>query len=187
MGDKEATLERGNRSVAMPNPFAHVELNTDDLNQAKQFYATVFAWKLEDMPAVNYTMIDVKGGTGGGMQTKPMPQQPTAWLPYVSVDDVKKTLAKAASAGAQVVLDYQEIGEMGAIGVFVDPQGAALGVWQAGPGAAVPPPAKKRAAKKAPAKKAKKSKAAPAKKSAKKAKKAAKKAPAKKAKKRRKA
>jgi predicted enzyme related to lactoylglutathione lyase len=160
----------------MPNPFAHVELNTDDVNAAKKFYSSVFAWKFQDMPEVNYTMIDAAGGTGGGMQKKPMPEQPSAWLAYVSVDDVKKTLAKAKKAGAAVVLDYQPIGEMGAIGIFVDPQGVALGVWEPGAGAQAVQSGAAKPAKKAKKKAAKKSAAKPAKK-------AAGKAPAKKAKK----
>lgn len=115
----------------MPNSFAHIELTTDDLKAARKFYSKVFAWKLNDMPGMNYTMIDVGGGTGGGMQVRPMPEAPTGWMPYVQVDDVKTTVAKAAKAGATIVLPYQEIGEMGAIGVFADPQGAFMGVWAA--------------------------------------------------------
>ncbi|MBS2026407.1 MAG: VOC family protein [Deltaproteobacteria bacterium] len=143
----------------MPNPFVHIELNTDDVAKAKQFYKAVFAWKLEDMPmgpGMTYTMLDVGKGVGGGMQAKPMPQAPTQWLPYVEVADVKATLQKAAAAGAQVVAPYMEIGEMGAIGVFVDPTGAGIGVWQT-----VKKPARarkpaKKAAKKATKKSAKK-------------------------------
>jgi predicted enzyme related to lactoylglutathione lyase len=51
------------------------------------------------------------------------------WLPYVQVDDVKKTVAKARKLGAEILVDYMEIGDMGAIGIFTDPSGAALGVW----------------------------------------------------------
>ncbi|HEX3776943.1 MAG TPA: VOC family protein [Polyangiaceae bacterium] len=162
----------------MPNPFAHVELNTDDIKKAKKFYQAVFAWKLADMPAMGYTIIDVGGGVGGGMQKKPMAEAPTAWLPYVKVDDVKATIAKAVKAGGKPALEYQEIGEMGAIGIFIDPAGAALGVWEAKAGSEAAPPPAKKAAKKAPAKKAA-AKAAPAPAPAKKAAKAA--APAKKA------
>ena len=46
----------------MPNPFAHVELSTDDVKKAKKFYSAVFAWKLNDLPAMAYTTIDVSGG-----------------------------------------------------------------------------------------------------------------------------
>jgi predicted enzyme related to lactoylglutathione lyase len=145
----------------MPNPFAHIELTTDNLKAAQKFYSKVFAWKLNEMPGMNYTMIDVGGGTGGGMQSKPMPEAPTGWMPYVQVDDVKATVAKATKAGGTAVLPYQEIGEMGAIGVFADPNGAVIGVWEskraavaaAAPSAEPPPapekpPAKSKAAKK---------------------------------------
>lgn len=150
----------------MPNPFAHIELTTDNLKAAQKFYAKVFAWTLKDMPGMNYTMIDVGGGTGGGMQLKPMPDAPTGWMPYVQVDDVKATVAKAVKAGATAMLPFQEIGEMGSIGVFSDPNGAVIGVWaaKAAPEAAAPPE-KAPAAKKASAKPAKKA-AAPAKKAA---------------------
>jgi predicted enzyme related to lactoylglutathione lyase len=113
----------------MPNPFAHVELNTDDVTKAKRFYKSLFQWKLSAM-GPDYTMIDVgKGGAGGGMQRKAIPGSPTLWLPYVQVDDVEKTIAKARKLGADIQLDYLDIEEMGAIGVFIDPTGAPLGVW----------------------------------------------------------
>ena len=138
----------------MGNPFCHVELNTADVASAKKFYKQVFDWKLRDMPGdMAYTMIEVGKGLGGGMMKKPMPEAPTMWLSYVEVASVKKTIAKAQAAGATIMAPYVPIGDMGAIGVFVDPTGAALGVWEKGK------PAKKPAAKKAakkPAKKAKK-------------------------------
>ena len=116
----------------MANPFVHVELNTDDVAKAKKSYLKLFDWKLSTM-SLGYTGIDVgKGGAGGGMQKKPMPGAPTMWLPYVQVDDVKKTVAKARKLGAAVQVEYMEIGDMGAIGVFTDPSGAAIGVWAVG-------------------------------------------------------
>jgi predicted enzyme related to lactoylglutathione lyase len=147
----------------MGNPFIHIELSTDDVDAAKKFYKAVFDWKLSDTPEMGgYTMLDVGKGTGGGMTKKQMPQQPTAWLPYVSVTDVKKSLDKARALGANVVVEYMEIGDMGAIGVLVDPTGAGIGLWE------MAKPAKKAAAPKkkaaAPKKKAAASKKKPAKK-----------------------
>jgi len=132
----------------MPNAFAHIELTTDDLPKSKKFYKSVFDWKLKDMPGgIPYTMIDVGKGTGGGMQKKPMPSAPTGWLAYVQVDSVKKTVAKAAKAGAKVMLDYMPIGKNGAIGVFTDPNGAPLGVWESAKKAAKRCGKKKKSAK----------------------------------------
>jgi predicted enzyme related to lactoylglutathione lyase len=140
----------------MPNGFVHVELHSDDAQQSKKFYKSLFDWKLRDIPDMTYTMIDVgKTGVGGGIGPRNLPVP--AWLPYVEVASVKKSIAKAKSLGATIAVEYQPIGEMGAIGVFIDPLGAALGVWEMGKAAKqAPAPAKKKAAKKAAKKPAKK-------------------------------
>jgi predicted enzyme related to lactoylglutathione lyase len=88
-------------------------------------------------------MIAPGKGPGGGMQAQPMPEAPITWLPYVEVDDVKKSLAKAEKGGAKVILPMMDIGKNGIIGIFVDPGGATLGVWSKAK------PAAKKAAKKA--------------------------------------
>lgn len=138
----------------MSNGFAHIELNTDDPAKAQKFYKAVFpTWKFSAVPGAGYWMIDTgaKGAAaGGGMAKKPMPEASTQWLPYVEVDDVKKTIEKARKAGARIMLEFHDIGEMGTIGVFIDPSGASIGVW-AMPKKAAP---KKKAAKKAAPKKA---------------------------------
>jgi predicted enzyme related to lactoylglutathione lyase len=104
-------------------------------------------------PGMVYTMIDVGEGVGGGMGPKQEANAPNSWLAYVAVDSVKKTIAKAKKSGATILVEYQPVGTMGALGIFVDPTGAPLGVWEQA---------------KAPAKKAAKKKAAPKKKAAKK-------------------
>ena len=42
----------------MANPFVHVELHSNDLKKAKEFYSKLFGWKLKDepMPSGTYTM-----------------------------------------------------------------------------------------------------------------------------------
>jgi predicted enzyme related to lactoylglutathione lyase len=112
----------------------HMELSTGDVAGAKKFYKKVFDWKLNQLgPDMgNYVLIDTgtKGGVGGGIAGKMNPDQPTAWLVYAEVASVKKSIAKAEKAGAKIMLPFHEIGEMGAIGVFIDPTGAAFGVWE---------------------------------------------------------
>jgi hypothetical protein len=136
----------------MGNPFVHLDLTTGDVGAAKKFYKKVFDWKFLDFPAMKWTGIDVGKGVGGGMSAKQSPSDPTSWVAYVDVADVKKSIAKAAKAGAKILLPYMEIPNMGALGVFADPQGAVIGVWQA---AAKKAPAKKKAAAKKPAAKKK--------------------------------
>ena len=116
----------------MKNNFVHIELSTEDAKKAAGFYKKLFKWKLSPMKDMPYTMIDTGSKkVGGGIQPKMMPEAPTAWLPYVEVKDVKKTIAQAKKLGAKVPLEYQPLPDMGAIGILVDPTGAAIGVWQA--------------------------------------------------------
>ncbi len=129
----------------MGNAFCHIELNTDDTGKAKKFYKSLFDWKIADMPGMPYAMIDVGKGVGGGMQKHPMPGAPNAWLAYVEVADIKKTVAKAEKSGGKVLAPIMDVG-MGSIAVLMDPSNAVFGLWQ---------PAKK-VAKKAAKKTAKK-------------------------------
>ena len=116
----------------MANPFVHVELSTTDLGKAKTFYGKLFDWNMQDtpMPQGSYTMIDVGEGTGGGMMKQLTPSAPSAWLPYVLVDDIKATTQKAKSLGATVMIDVTEVMNMGWLSIITDPTGAALGLWQ---------------------------------------------------------
>ena len=133
----------------MANPFVHLDLSTDDPAAAKKFYKSVFDWKFKDFPEMKWTGIDVGQGVGGGIGGKEMPGQPTAWTAYVDVTDVKKTIAKAKKAGATIVVPFMTVGNMGALGVFVDPQGATIGVWEAAKKQAAAKPATKKAKAKA--------------------------------------
>ncbi|SRR5258706_6398166 len=118
----------------MPNPFVHVELGSDNPTKSKEFYSKLFNWKFEDAPSPVpggvYTHIKVGDGVGGGLMKKAMPEAPNMWLPYVLVDSVDATIKKARQMGAKIVVEKMPIPEMGAFGIFVDPSGAPLGVWE---------------------------------------------------------
>jgi hypothetical protein len=130
----------------MSNRFAHVELSTGNVAAAKEFYTQLFDWAFEEVPfgAGTYTMIGSGGQGVGGMQAATFGDGEVrpAWLPYVEVADVAWTIEKARAAGATIVVEPLAIGANGTIGVFVDPTGAALGVW-APPAASAPEAPKK--------------------------------------------
>src|SRR5271166_3573297 len=116
----------------MANPFVHVELNTTDVNKAKDFYGKLFDWNLEDVPMPNgtYTMIKPGKGTGGGLMKHPVPGAPSSWLAYVEVPDIKAATHHAKTLGAHVMKDVTEVMGMGWLSIIIDPTGAALGLWQ---------------------------------------------------------
>ena len=118
----------------MANPFVHIELNTTDPKQAKEFYGELFQWELKDMdmgPMGTYTTIGVGEGTGGGMMKHPMPGAPSLWVPYVLVDDVAATTKKAKQMGATIIQDNVAVADMGTFSIITDPTGGTLGLWEA--------------------------------------------------------
>ena len=118
----------------MANPFVHVELHTSDLARARQFYTSLFGWKLHDvsMPAdgTTYTMIDVGEGTGGGMMVNPAPGTPSHWMAYVAVDDIEASTKRARELGATVLVDVTEVASFGWMSVIADPTGATIAMWK---------------------------------------------------------
>jgi predicted enzyme related to lactoylglutathione lyase len=117
----------------MANPFVHVELATTDVAKAKSFYKSLFDWTLKDEEmggGMTYTMINVGEGTGGGMMKHPMPEEGSAWLPYVLVDDITAATTKAKSLGASIIRDVMEVPGAGSLSIIQDPTGATLGMWQ---------------------------------------------------------
>ncbi len=117
----------------MGNPFVHIELQTKDIDKAKDFYTSLFDWKLEDMPApggMPYTMINVGEGTGGGIFLNDDPKVPSHWLAYVGVDDIEASTRKARELGATVLQDVMQIGDYGWLSVIMDPTGAVLAMWK---------------------------------------------------------
>ena len=114
----------------MANPFVHVELLTQDVEKSMKFYSSMFDWKLEEIPGMDYTLINVGEGTGGGMMKKPDPGTPDNWLPYIMVDDIMAYTRKAQSLGATICKDVTEIPDMGWFSVITDLTGATFGLWQ---------------------------------------------------------
>ena len=117
----------------MANPFVHVELNTTDRAKAKQFYGHLFQWELKDMdmgPMGTYTTIGVGEGTGGGMMQHPMEGAPSLWVPYILVDDLAASTAKARELGGHIVQENVPVAEMGKFSLITDPTGAIFGIWE---------------------------------------------------------
>lgn len=121
----------------MANPFVHVELASTDVSRAKSFFSELFGWQLEDMPLpegampdMTYTLIKVGEGTGGGMMQHPMPGAPSAWIPYVLVDNLESSTAKAAGLGGKVIKEITTVKDKGRFSLIMDPTGAVIGLWE---------------------------------------------------------
>jgi len=110
--------------------FSWSELMTSDIDAARDFYATLFGWQLEDMPmeGMSYTVIRADGTEIGGMMATPPESRgtPPFWGSYVTVDDVDATARTAAGIGGTVIVEPRDIPEVGRFCVIRDPQGAMI-------------------------------------------------------------
>ena len=80
--------------------------------------------------AYNLFKLDPNSMGVGGMMQVPDPKMPSQWVPYVVVDNVDDSLAKATKLGAKTCLPVTSIGDIGRIAVIQDPQGATVGLHE---------------------------------------------------------
>jgi predicted enzyme related to lactoylglutathione lyase len=108
------------------------ELNTWKFDDAKKFYADVFAWTYTGDES--YAQPEVNGQSVAGvmpLSTDRMPAEtPEHWLVYFAVDDVNATAAKVKELGGTTMMDPFPVPEVGTMTVAMDPQGAVFGVIQ---------------------------------------------------------
>ena len=116
----------------MANPFLHIELQTNDVAQAKQFYTSLFDWTLDDLPVPDgepYPVIKTGEAPNGGIFGVHSGSRPY-WLTYIKVDDIQASLVKAKKLGATIIEEISEFGEYGWMSVLSDPAGAVFAIWQ---------------------------------------------------------
>jgi predicted enzyme related to lactoylglutathione lyase len=115
-----------------PGPrFCWNELHTTDTTKAVSFYEKVvgFSHRSMDMGPGGIYHILSKGGVDRGGVTSHLPAGvPPHWLPYVAVDDVDATIARARKLGATIPVSPKDIPGVGRFGVMVDPTSAILAI-----------------------------------------------------------
>jgi hypothetical protein len=105
-----------------------------DPAKLSDFYEKIFGWKVQNMPELNYRIVDTggEGGINGGI-VKPEREGP--WpgntLFYIAVDDLAAYRKKVVAAGGKICVEEQEVPEMGAFSLFTDPEGRMMGLWRA--------------------------------------------------------
>ena len=107
------------------------ELHTSEPEKAVAFYDSVVGYTHKSMdmgPGGVYHVLSSSGADRAGVTAHLAKGVPPHWVPYVSVDDVDATIARAGKHGARIVLPPESIPEVGRVAAFLDPVGAALAV-----------------------------------------------------------
>ena len=123
----------GERTSYAPGTFSWVDLNTDDIESSKAFYADLLGWTYEDIPigdGNHYSMAQVQGRNVAAITPMPQGMGPTQWNCYVSVEDADAVAARAEELGATILHEPFDVFTAGRMAMFKDPQGAVLMVWQ---------------------------------------------------------
>jgi len=107
--------------------FSWNELITQNPAASGAFYEKLFGWRSEPF-SPEYSLFKKAAESVGGM-LKMQGAQP-GWLAYVTVEDCDQSARKARELGAKIAVEAKDIPEVGRIAVIVDPQGAALGLFQ---------------------------------------------------------
>jgi uncharacterized protein len=111
------------------------DLATSDLGTAERFYGEVLGWTAQHMGSdfggyVNFYAGDDR--VAGMIGNRPDSGFPDAWTLYLSSGDARATVRAAREAGGEVVIDAQDVMDLGVMALVRDIAGGSIGVWQPG-------------------------------------------------------
>jgi predicted enzyme related to lactoylglutathione lyase len=110
-----------------------IDMASSDPAVTRSFYTGVFGWTADEPNEEfgGYFMFNVPGS---GPVAGCMPALPESssdiWVIYLSVEDAAKTLDAVAAHGGKVVESAMQVGDVGTMGIAIDPGGAVIGIWQ---------------------------------------------------------
>jgi len=126
----------------------HFEIQADDVERAKAFYAAVFEWSYQDYSEyVNSTYWGVvtgpddEPGINGGLLQRPVPppaegQGTNSFICTMNVSDYDETERRILDAGGKVALPKMALTGMAWQGYYLDTEGNTFGIHQPDPEAA---------------------------------------------------
>lgn len=121
----------GAQRVNAPNSLVWNELQTNDVEGAKTFYAGVFGWTYQVDDKGYVAVLAGERVQAGMMQIQPeWGEVPPNWSVYFMVDDVNAAVAKVQELGGNVMVPPTPAGEMGKFSVVQDPLGAVFNVME---------------------------------------------------------
>jgi predicted enzyme related to lactoylglutathione lyase len=125
----------GERTSHAPGTFSWTDLSTSDPEGAKSFYGGLFGWEADDQPIPDeagggvYTMLRLEGKDAAAISAAREGQM-TAWLSYITVDDVDAVARRVGELGGTVHAEPFDVLEAGRMAVVQDPTGAVFALWQ---------------------------------------------------------
>ena len=118
-----------------PGSIVHVEFHVKDPKKLETFYGSLFGWKFQEVPGMNYSLFQAPSGPGGGVGTMQPGNWPSGIINYIFVDSVEKYEGRIKKAGGKIISPKMEIPGQGWFAVFEDPSGTRMALWEQNPNA----------------------------------------------------
>jgi predicted enzyme related to lactoylglutathione lyase len=117
----------------MGNPVVHFEIQSTDGAATAKFYSELFGWHFQEIPEMNYRIVDTHAGDGinGGIGQPPGGGNFTTF--YAEGDDLQALLDKAESLGGKTLMPVSEVPGAVTLAMFADPQGNTIGLVKSEP------------------------------------------------------
>ena len=118
----------------MANLITHFEIYGDKPAQLADFYRSIFGWKVEQMPGVNYWRIQIDSAETkalhGGLTYRAIPDL-NGWLLFVNVNSIDDTMALVQKLGGSIVRPKTAVPKTAWVTIMADPAKNIFGIWQA--------------------------------------------------------
>ena len=122
----------------------HFEIQADDIERAKAFYAAAFDWTFEDYSQFTgstywgiVTGPEDQMGINGGLLARPAPVSPgdgsNSFVCTMGVGDYDETEQRILAAGGQVAMAKSALPGMAWQGYYLDTEGNTFGIHQPDP------------------------------------------------------
>jgi uncharacterized protein len=128
----------GERTRYGHGTFCWVGLATSDTVGAKDFYARLFRWETQDLPAGEtraYTALRVDGHDVAVLYRQTDEARsagtPPHWTAYISVEDAEAIAARACQLGGALLREPFDVIDAGRVAAVQDPLGAIVSLWHA--------------------------------------------------------
>ena len=115
------------------------DLQTPDVEAAKNFYSGVFGWTYRDFPTLDGRSYS-QAFTDGELVSVIAPQNPSQqaagdparWNVYFAATDAASLMQDAVHAGGTAEFGPEDVGDTGVLAFLAPPGGGTTGIWQAG-------------------------------------------------------
>ena len=114
----------------------HFDVPAEDPERAKKFYATLFDFRYQPVPELQYNLIttsDLDGtpGVGGGLGKRMDPSQ--RMMNYFGVKSIDAAMKQVTKLGGKLISPKMPVPDMGWLANCMDTEGNAFGLWEENP------------------------------------------------------